>query len=148
LGVRLHGRWRLAGVVGVVGFAFAQIPAAVERCAHEVRRIKPELQLIEMMDACADCVWWVDPRPRLGTRARHDGCEIIAGASDHVVGEDLYCAGWQDAAAARAAFATCTHTARWDGDAYRTIQHGRDSSRYGPPPSLAPAASTVDPNPE
>lgn len=148
LGVRLQGRLRVAGIIGVVIFAFSQLPAAIERCSHEADRISPELRLARAMQACEGCVWWIDPRLGLGTRKRHDGCQVLAGVTEYRAGVDFFCAGWQDAAASRAAFASCTNTARWDGFGYRAVQHGLDSSRYGPPPSLAPAPDEGDERPE
>lgn len=133
--------WRRWAGIGLGAFVLGQANAAWERCEYETRVNHAEVELLAAVEACEDCVWWIDPRPRLGTRARHSGCEVIAGISELRFGVDAFCAGWQDAGAARQAFARCTSTARWDGTGYRVDQHGPNSSRYGPPPSLAPSAA-------
>ncbi len=82
----------------------------------EVERIAPELELLAVMEAAPDCAWIVTPRAQLGTRSRHDGCEILQGIGDARHGDGFWCAPWGPAPRSTSA---CVATAVWDGEAER-----------------------------
>lgn len=53
-----------------------------------------ERAAMEKMAGCEGCTWWVEPRYGLGTRRRHDSCEMIQGLSTLQHGTDFWCARW------------------------------------------------------
>ena len=61
---------------------------------HEIREVEPELAAVERVEGCPDCRWWIEPRAGLGTRDRHDGCEVIQGLTRLRHGVDFYCGPW------------------------------------------------------
>lgn len=139
---------RLARAISVIiGIAVSVggVKDGVARSEREAKRARAELALVEQIEACEDCVWWVDPSRGLGTRARHDGCEIMQGISSLHAGVDFYCANWIPQEKKREVYAECTDTARFDGLSYRVEKHGKNRSMYGPPPALYdPPVATLE----
>ncbi len=104
-------------------FSFVEINDAAMRIKHEARRMSGERNVIEEMDRCSGCIWWIEPRRRLGTRERHDGCEAIQGMSSYLHGREFWCAPWVPSIEAASLYATCSGTVRWDGDRYVVERH-------------------------
>lgn len=50
-----------------------------------------------MAGLCADCLWRVTPREGIGTRDRHDGCEVLQGITGWRHGQEFVCATWPGA---------------------------------------------------
>jgi hypothetical protein len=111
--------------IGLAALMGVGLEDAQRRMRVETYRIRHEKQALRLMDDCPGCVWWVLPRRGLGTRARHDGCEVIQGISDLIEGEDFFCASWVHPDEAMASYAQCGGTIRWDSDekAYVAEQH-------------------------
>ena len=101
-------------------------------------RVRAETEALRLMGDCPGCIWWVVPRPKAGTRARHDGCEVIQGISDMVEGEDFYCASWVDSEQAMELYSQCGGTLRYD-DVTQAYVAERHLSGTAPPMPLVPA---------
>jgi len=82
----------------------------------EVWRIRDERELSTMMVARPDCVWVVTPRTGLGTRARHDGCEVLQGLGAARHGDGFWCATWAPPPAMGGE--ACVAEARWERERY------------------------------
>jgi hypothetical protein len=74
-----------------------------------VEAVRPEVELLQQLEGCGpDCRLELHPRRGLGTRDRHDGCEIVQGLSQRLHGRDLWCANWPGSPTAPP-----THRATW-----------------------------------
>jgi hypothetical protein len=62
-----------------------------------------------------DCTLVLTPRADLGTRERHDGCEIVQGVSTRLQRQGLWCTAWE---APPADLTGCVVHARWQKGAY------------------------------
>ena len=116
LGMRLARAPKWMGIValGIISLlAIRFIPQAHDNARRSTRSVKWEKRLVEKMDACENCSWTIKPRRRLGTRDRHDGCEIVQGLSDYRHGVDFWCTTWPGTAPF-----VPTHTARWRKKGY------------------------------
>lgn len=82
-------------VLGLLGWG---VWSSLDDGNRKVREFKPERVALQQMAACPDCVWWVVPRQGLGSRTRHDGCEVLQGLSPMRHGVDFWCAAWPDTA--------------------------------------------------
>ena len=111
---------------------------AGRRMRVEGYRVRAETEALRLMGDCPGCIWWVVPRPKAGTRARHDGCEVIQGISDMVEGEDFYCASWVDSEQAMELYSQCGGTLRYD-DVTQAYVAERHLSGTAPPMPLVPA---------
>jgi hypothetical protein len=100
--------------VGLAVLLAIGLEDAQRRMRVENSRVRYERAALRLMAECPGCVWWVLPRSGLGTRARHDGCEIIQGISDLREGEDFHCAAWVDPDEAMELYSRCGGTLRWD----------------------------------
>lgn len=107
----------------LVIFSAMEINDAGMRMKHEQRRMVAERKVIEEMDKCGGCTWWIEPRKKLGTRERHDGCEAIQGMSGYMHGREFWCAPWVPSIEAASLYATCSGTVRWDGERYVVERH-------------------------
>ncbi|MFN7144051.1 MAG: hypothetical protein ACK4YP_09760, partial [Myxococcota bacterium] len=58
---------------------------------NEAGRLGPERTLHARIVARPDCEWRVTPRESLGTRSRHDGCEILQGQGFPRHGDGFWC---------------------------------------------------------
>lgn len=106
-----RARWGLVGVllVSSIGFAFE----GVDEARRAVRANRWEQTVAAEIAACAGCRVGVEPRSGLGTRARHDGCEVIQGLRGWRHGREFWCLAWAPPPD------DLTHTVRWDQGAYR-----------------------------
>lgn len=126
--------------VGLAVLLAVGLEDAKQRMRVETMRIRHEKAALRLMGECPGCVWWVLPRRGLGTRARHDGCEVIQGISDLVAGEDFYCATWEDPDEALEVYARCGGTIRWDAEERMYV-----SERHLP--GSMPELPILDPDP-
>lgn len=108
---RARPGWLVAALAAGLGLWGAW--DALDAAAEETRRSRPEREAVARMAAVGGARWWIEPRTGLGTRARHDGCEMIQGLSELRHGEDFWCAAWGDTRPEG------TRAVRWDGRAYR-----------------------------
>lgn len=128
----------VAGVLGAVGAAavWARLPRSLRpvlvplgivllcvgvidgwrASESEVERLAPELALLAQMKARPDCHWIVWPRVGLGTRQRHDGCEVLQGLGEARHGDGFWCGPWAFAPPSGHA---CVAYADWVDDGYR-----------------------------
>jgi hypothetical protein len=119
LGRLLQGRsgWLVAGALllstGLSGHFIAQ---AHDNAKRSTRAAKWERRLVRKMNRCAECRWAITPRRRIGTRDRHDGCEIIQGLGEFKHGEDFWCTTWPGTAPF-----VPTHHARWKKGGYAVV---------------------------
>lgn len=82
--------------------------------AHKANRaVRWERVLVLQMEQCDNCYYEVRPRRGLGTRDRHDGCEILQGISDWHHPTDFFCTTWPGEP-----LRTPTHRARWKKRGY------------------------------
>ena len=82
--------------------------------AHRANRaVRWERVLVLQMEQCEDCYYEIRPRRGLGTRDRHDGCEILQGISDWQHPKDFYCTTWPGEP-----IRPPTHRARWKKRGY------------------------------
>ena len=61
---------------------------------RSIRSVRWEVELAEEWAAHPERQWVVHPRSGLGTRSRHDGCEILQGLTERIHGRDYWCAPW------------------------------------------------------
>lgn len=80
------------------------------------RSFRHERQLASEIQACSDCRWHIQPRQGLGTRNRHDGCEIIQGLSTLQHNRDFWCLAWGTPEF------EATHVATWKKRGYTTTK--------------------------
>lgn len=85
------------------------------RAKVEGGRVVKERGAVALMEDCPGCTWWVLPRRKMGTRERHDGCEVIQGITDMRHGDEFYCAPWVEPENAMSLYSSCSGTIRWDG---------------------------------
>jgi len=109
-----RGRWApaLAALVAI-GLAAHFVPQGFDNARRSTRSAKWERKLVVKMARCEGCRWAVKPRRRIGTRKRHDGCEIVQGLGELRAGLDFWCTSWPGTQP----FAP-THTARWRTGGY------------------------------
>jgi hypothetical protein len=110
----------LTGLIAVGAF----IPQGFNNAHRSTRSVRWERRLVESMEDCETCTYLVKPRTGLGTRDRHDGCEIIQGLGVGYHGEKFWCQKWGDVPADYQA----THAARWRKGGY-VIRDARDVDR-------------------
>ena len=100
----------LAAIVMTVGFS----RQGFQNARVSIKSVKHEVRLLEKIERCGDCRFIVRPRTKIGTRDRHDGCEILQGISAMRHGEEFWCRRWGD----RPSNFVPTHTARWKRGGY------------------------------
>jgi hypothetical protein len=119
---RAWERWprlRAPLVTGMVLLFSLGVIDAWRQSGFEEERLRPEIDALARMSAeCPDCVWWVEPRTGLGTRSRHDGCEVLQGISTLRHGRELWCEPWVPAEEVHARRVAATGTVRWRVNAY------------------------------
>ena len=91
---------------------------------RSTRSVRWESRLVETMNDCTECRYLIKPRKGIGTRDRHDGCEIIQGLSMALHGQKFWCQKWGTAPKDFEA----THAARWRKGGY-VIRDARDVDR-------------------
>jgi hypothetical protein len=120
----LWGRLRWAGIAGglwMMGVGVFYTTSFVQNSAADDS--SPERRLIEKMVQCEDCTWWMEPRTGLGTRQRHDGCEVVQGLSQMRVGQQFWCSRWIPEEQWPEARKKCTGEIRW-------VKQANGSGRY------------------
>lgn len=95
-----------------------------DNAKRSTRSVRWEQRLVDTMNDCDDCTYLVVPRTGIGTRDRHDGCEIIQGLSTHLHGDSFWCMQWGTVPDAFEA----SHAARWRKGGY-VIRDARASDR-------------------
>lgn len=134
--------WVRAGfALAIVAQTTVGLAEARREARSESWRTQPERTALRKMEHLPAKRWWIEPRRGLGTRDRHDGCEIFQGISALRHEADFLCALWlrrEDDARAAEARETCDGSVIWnrDQDAYEVSS--------GPPPA---APSPSDPTP-
>lgn len=127
-------RWKWVAPVGLMIVLAISLVDSGRRAGVEGFRVRQERLAVEQMEECPGCTWWVLPRKRLGTRERHDGCEVIQGITDMRHGREFYCAPWVDDGQTSALYATCSGTVRWDGPKREyVVERHLAGSASGPP---------------
>ena len=112
----LHGKLPRFVVPLVMAITLAvHVNDGGRRAKVESLRVRQERAAVALMDDCPGCTWWVLPRRKLGTRERHDGCEVIQGITDRLHGREFFCAPWVEPEDASRLYAACSGTIRWDG---------------------------------
>ena len=91
---------------------------ALDTAERNHRAFQAERKLATEIQACEACSWHVSPRQGLGTRDRHDGCEILQGLSTLRHGVDFWCLAWGEAPE------KASHTASWKKRGYTTRKVG------------------------
>lgn len=87
----------------------------------EFTRMAPERELLAAITDRPDCAWIITPRIGLGTRQRHDGCEILQGLGDVRHGDGFWCAPWGPVPITDR---TCVAEAVWVEEFYEVSFHG------------------------
>ncbi len=113
-------RWRVALVLGLAGFLGVASWEAHREARVEARGTSPERRAATLMRSyCKDCRWRVLPRVALGTRSRHDGCEILQGTTELRAGVDFVCMGWPESEAVETQAGIY-----WNGESYSVSTTG------------------------
>lgn len=94
---RLPSRSGPLVAAGALLFAGWGTYVGLDNASDAAKAARPERVLAEQMQACAGCTFAVSPRTGLGTRDRHDGCEILQGITDLHAGQDFTCTTWPGA---------------------------------------------------
>jgi hypothetical protein len=92
------GRLRWLLVALAVGGSAGSFVTAVLLAQRSIASVRWEVSLAEAWAAHPERRWLVIPRAGLGTRSRHDGCEILQGLTERVHGRDFWCQPWVEAA--------------------------------------------------
>jgi hypothetical protein len=112
---RLPQKWRPALLaVGALLLAIGHLEGW-RGMRSEYVRTGPERALLAQMEARPECTWTITPRNRLGTRLRHDGCEVVQGLGERRHGDGFWCTTWPGEPPAGGA---CVASARWERHAY------------------------------
>jgi len=121
-----HRGWPSKTIITVIGVAamVAFTQQGFNNAYRSTRSVRWETRLVEEMESCTDCRYLVKPRKGLGTRNRHDGCEIIQGLGTSIHGDQFWCQLWEDVPADFQA----THAARWRKGGY-VIRDARKQDR-------------------
>lgn len=106
-------RWA-AGLYGLVMVGVGQWEAW-RATRSEAGRIGVERRLHRQMVTRPDCDWRITPRQGLGTRERHDGCEVVQGQGLLRHGDGFWCTTWAEPPPPTSA---CVAEAMWDGGRY------------------------------
>jgi hypothetical protein len=112
LGAVLPRLPRLARALGVFSLCSLGLYFAADgwiAAHHASRMVRWERVVVLRMEQCPDCYFQIEPRVDLGTRARHDGCEIIQGISNWHHPEDFHCQSWPEEP-----IRAPTHRSWWD----------------------------------
>jgi hypothetical protein len=100
LGANVRGRAAWLVAAGLTGFGINWTYHSVGNVRMEARKHQWERALASEIEGCEGCAWVIEPRTGLGSRSRHDGCEILEGISDLAHERDFWCATWPASAPA------------------------------------------------
>ena len=119
-------QWPSRTIIGVVALisSIAFIQQGFNNAYRSTRSVRWEIRLVEQMNACTECRYLIKPRKGLGTRNRHDGCEIIQGLGTSLHGDQFWCQLWAPAPDNFKA----THAVRWRKGGY-VIRDARKQDR-------------------
>lgn len=92
-----------------IGFAFLSLKQTFRHIMRNTHIFRFERQLAKTIENCPDCRILVRPRKGMGTRNRHDGCEVLQGVSSLMHPNDFVCDLWENNID-RTLF---THQAKW-----------------------------------
>jgi hypothetical protein len=120
----LGGLGRTAVVGGALISSLAFVDQGFNNAQQSIANVRHEARLLKKMQRCADCRFLIKPRKDIGTRDRHDGCEILQGLGTVLHGTDFWCQRW---GAAPDSF-DASHAARWRKGGY-VIREARTSDR-------------------
>jgi len=124
----LWNRWGLQGRMalgaGALVATAAFVPQGFDNARRSTRSVRWEARLVDTMQDCPTCTYLIKPRTGLGTRDRHDGCEIIQGLGAGMHGEKFWCQHWSEAPESFDA----THAAQWRKGGY-VVRDARDADR-------------------
>lgn len=109
-------------VAVVASFLFAR--QGFTNAKRSIASVRYETRLLKKMERCNDCRFIIKPRKGIGTRDRHDGCEIIQGLGHFMHGRDFWCQRWAPVPDTFDA----THAARWRKGGY-VIRDARRADR-------------------
>jgi hypothetical protein len=121
-----HRQWPMRTIIGAVALisSIAFIQQGFNNAHRSTRSVRWEARLVEEMSACTECRYLIKPRKGLGTRNRHDGCEIIQGLGTSLHGDQFWCQLWGPVPDDFKA----THAARWRKGGY-VIRDARKQDR-------------------
>jgi len=113
-------------VLVIIGAAAAVLftQQAWDNAKRATRAVRWETRLVKSMEECPECRYLIKPRRGIGTRDRHDGCEIIQGLGMDLHGERFWCQRWGKTPEGFEA----THAARWRKGGY-VIRDARSTDR-------------------
>jgi hypothetical protein len=109
-------RWPIRSFIAIVAVfaAIAFVQQGFNNAYRSTRSVRWEARLVQEMEGCTDCRYLIKPRKGLGTRNRHDGCEIIQGLGTSLHGDQFWCQLWGTVPDDFEA----THAARWRKGGY------------------------------
>lgn len=110
---------RVGVALYVALFAAWGLQSGLDNAQSAARVARPELELAAQIEACGACTFAVTPRQGLGTRDRHDGCEILEGVTRLRAGQTFTCTSWPGER-----LAAESHAAVWVGDHYQITPLG------------------------
>ncbi len=119
---QLYVRVPMGVLLASAGVLFVQ--QGFDNARRSTRSVRWEKRLVETMQDCPDCSYLITPRTGIGTRDRHDGCEIIQGLGTDLHGERFWCMRWGSVPEDYSA----THAARWRKGGY-VVRDARQSDR-------------------
>ena len=119
-GFRTRASLAVLGAIAAVMFTVQ----GFDNAKRSTRAVRWEARLVDSMNACSNCTYIIKPRTGIGTRDRHDGCEIIQGLSMALHGQQFWCQEWEKTPTDFQA----THAARWRKGGY-VIRDARDVDR-------------------
>ena len=111
-------------IAGAMGLAVTFTTQGFDNAKRSTRAVRWETRLVQTMNECRECRYLIQPRKGIGTRDRHDGCEIIQGLGMALHNQDFWCQKWGEVPENFNA----THAARWRKGGY-VIRDARDVDR-------------------
>jgi hypothetical protein len=91
----LSRKWNLLYIF-LIGFVLFGLQQTRRQSKRNSREFRFERKLTRYIEECSDCQILVFPRKGMGTRDRHDGCEILQGISTLVHPQDFTCGSWEE----------------------------------------------------
>ena len=104
----LPRKWLILPIASVI-FSLIGTQQAFKHTRRDTRNFRFERKLAKKIYECTDCRFLVIPRKGMGTRDRHDGCEVLQGVSHLMHPKDFSCKLWMD----NIDKSKFTHQAKW-----------------------------------